>query len=239
MFSELYTATSGMITRQEQMDVLAHNLANVNSVAFKMDELVTTERLIQTPLGAVRAPTHVKTATRWTDFSPGQLQATGEPLDLALGAEGFFMVQTPAGVRLTRDGRFSLDGEKKLVLRNMPVLGQGGEVRLGEGVSEIREDGAVMHGGREVGRLRVVSVSSPQALVREGEGLYAVPEGVTTEEIKNPRVLQGHLEQSNTHAIRLMVQMIDAVRGFEMHQRMVQTLDRLGEKAVQELGRTA
>jgi flagellar basal body rod protein FlgG len=239
MFSELYTATSGMVTRQAQLDVLAHNLANVNSAAFKIEDLVSAERPIPTALGPVRAPAHVGTAGRWTDFSPGQLHATGESMDVALGAEGFFVIQAPTGVRLTRDGGFSLDGEGRLVLRGMPVLGRGGEIRLAEGSVEIREDGTVRQGGREVGRLRVVTVATPQDLVREGQGLFVAPEGAAQREVSDPLVLQGHVELSNANAVRLMVQMIDVVRGFEMHQKMLQTLDRLGEKAVQELGRVA
>jgi flagellar basal-body rod protein FlgF len=239
MFSELYVAASGMAARQEQMDIIANNLANVNTVGFKMDEASMEERRISTPAGPVRAPSHVRRAERRIDLSPGEIQTTGEPLDLALGGDGFFVVQAPGGMRLTRDGRFSVDKDGRLVLQGMPVLGDRGEIRIPDGLEKVQEDGRILSGGKEVTRLRVVTVGSPQELERDGAGLYRVSDEAQIKAAPAPRVLQGHLESSNAHPIQLMVQMIEAVRNFEMHQRMVQTLDRLGEKAVQELGRTA
>ena len=110
MFAELYVTASGMAVRQEKIDVLAHNLANANTVGFKMGEVVLEERPLEIPGGRSEAPSHVRLVERRTDFSPGELQYTGEPLDVALGQEGFFVIQTPEGIRLSRDGHFSLDG---------------------------------------------------------------------------------------------------------------------------------
>jgi flagellar hook-basal body protein len=123
MFAELYVAASGMAVRQEKIDALAHNLANINTVGFKMGEVVLEERPLDTQGGALNAPSQVRLVGRRTDFSQGELQHTGEPLDVALGQAGFFVVESPDGVRLSRDGRFSLDPNGRLVLRNMPVLG--------------------------------------------------------------------------------------------------------------------
>lgn len=240
MFSELYVAASGMVARQEQMDVLSHNLANVNTAGFKVEDVLLEERKIQTRMGTVASPSHVRVVARRTDFSPGELHISGEPLDVALSGKGFFVVQAQDGIRLTRDGRFSIDGKGRLVLGDMPVLGEQGEIRPGTTASvRIQPDGQVASDSGAVGRLRIVTLDDPSLLERVGSGLYRVPAGVQLQEQPNPQVFPGYLEMSNANAVRCMVQMIEAVRSFEMHQRMVQTLDRLGERAVQELGRTA
>ncbi len=239
MFAELYVAASGMAVRQEKIDVLAHNLANANTVGFKMGEVVLQERPVEIPGGRSDAPSHVRLAEKRTDFSPGEIRYTGEPLDVAIGEEGFFVLEAPEGLRLTRDGRFSLDGEGRLVLRGMPVLGENGQIRSGAGELLIGRDGNVSSGGAALGKLKVVRVGEPQKLVPLGDGLYALPDGASMEELSKAELLPGHLEMSNVNSIKCMVQMIEAVRAFEMNQRMVQTLDRLGEKAVQELSRTA
>jgi flagellar basal-body rod protein FlgF len=239
MFAELYVAASGMAVRQEKIDVLAHNLANVNTVGFKVGEVVLEERPLEAQGGSLDAPSHVRLVERRTDFSQGELQHTGEPLDVALGQAGFFVVESPDGVRLSRDGRFSLDPDGRLMLRSMPVLGEQGEIRSVDGGLVINQEGQVISASGPVGKLRVVNVADPQSLIPVGDGLYAVPEGVSLQEVSNAQVFPGHLEMSNANSIRCMVQMIEAVRAFEMNQRMVQTLDRLGERAVQELSRTA
>lgn len=239
MFAELYVTASGMAVRQEKIDLLAHNLANANTVGFKMGEVVLEERHLEIPGGRSDAPSHVRLVERRTDFSPGELQYTGEPLDVALGQEGFFLIQAPDGVKLTRDGRFSLDGEGRLVLRGMPVLGESGEIRSDGGGLLINKEGNVSSGSTPLGKLKIVRVNEPQKLTALGDGLYAVPDGVSFQEVSKVEVFPGHLEMSNVNSIKCMVQMIEAVRAFEMNQRMVQTLDRLGEKAVQELSRTA
>lgn len=240
MYSELYTAASGMRVRLDQMDLLTNNLANVNSIGFKIDEIALQEAPVLSALGGGRVPSHVRTHSRWIDFSPGNIQNTGGPLDLALEGEGFFVIQTPDGVRLTRDGRFSLDADGRLVLRGMPVEGQGGEIVLDGDSVVVKEDGRILKGGGEVARLRVVRVYSTDLLERTGEGLFRVPpDGQSLQDMDDPVVRQGALELSNANAIKLMVQMIDVVRSFEMQQRVIQTLDRLAERAIQGLGRTA
>ncbi len=239
MFAELYVAASGMAVRQERMDVLAHNLANANTVGFKMGEVVLEERPLEIPGVGPDAPSHVRLVERRTDFSPGEIHYTGEPLDVALAQEGFFVLETPDGIRLTRDGRFSTDGEGKLVLRGMAVLGQNGQIVSAGGSLGIDQEGNVSSGDSVLGKLKVVRVTEPQKLTPLGDGLYGIPQGVSIEEVAKVEVLPAHLEMSNVNSIKCMVQMIEAIRAFEMNQRMVQTLDRLGEKAVQALSRMA
>ncbi len=234
MFSELYIAASGMVVRQAQMEVLSHNLSNVNTVGFRTEEMASEER----PIGTARlGVSQAGGVRRWLNLAPGPVQPTGEPLDLALVGEGFFLVQAQEGIRLTRDGRFSVSQDGRLVLRGMPVLGEGGEIVVGEEPFQVANDGRILRGETEIGRLRVVTVSSPQELGREGQGLFRVTREEAVRGLEGPMVLQGHLEGSNADPIRMMIQIIEALRAFESQQQVIQTLDRLGEKAIREIMR--
>lgn len=239
MFSQLYVAASGMIARQQQLDVLTHNLANVNTVGFKMEEVVFEEQWNPND-GSYGSTGQVKVAMRRTDFSPGELAFTGEPLDVAIGGRGFLVVGDKEGIRLTRDGRLSLDRDGKLVLGGMPVMGEQGEITVGSPAwITISEDGQVATEAGFIGRLRIVRVPDPSGLQKLGNGLFMVPEGMEIQDDPDPKVMSGYLELSNSSVIRCMVQMIEVIRSFEMQQKMVQTMDRLGERAVQEMSRTA
>ncbi|MGQ9655859.1 MAG: flagellar hook-basal body protein [Thermodesulfobacteriota bacterium] len=234
MFSELYTAASGMVVRQAQMDVLAHNLSNTNTVAFKTEEMASEERPLDTGRLGVSQAGGVQ---RSLDLRPGPVQPTGESLDLALVGEGFFLVQAQDGIRLTRDGRFSISQDGRLVFMGMPVLGEGGEIYVGDEPFQVANDGRISRGETEIGRLRVVTVTSPQELEREGHGLFRVSREETVKGVEGPAILQGYLETSNADPIRIMVQIIEALRAFEAQQQVIQTVDRLGEKAIREIAR--
>ncbi len=239
MFSQLYVAASGMIARQHQLDVLANNLANLNTVGFKMEEVVFEEpgRSIDASHGANG---QVRVSMRRTDFSPGEVAFTGEPLDVAIGGNGFLMIGDEERIKLTRDGHLSLDKEGRLVSRGMPVMGEQGEITLGSPAwVSITQDGQVMTDRGVVGRLKIVKVEDPSRLEKQGNGLFRVPEGTGIQEDPDPRVMSGYLELSNCNVIKCMVQMIEVIRSFEIQQRMVQTMDRLGERAVQEMSRMA
>jgi flagellar basal body rod protein FlgG len=238
MYTELYTTVSGMTARQLQMDHIANNLANVDTVGFKTVQILLEEKPLETPTGIVRVPSHVIPTFQWTDFAPGHIKSSGNPLDVAIEGDGFFVVETPEGIRLTRDGRFSRDKDGSLMLRGMPVQGTQGEIRLPEEPVQIKQDGRILRGRAEIAQLRVVTVPRLQELEKQDEGLYRVPEDQTVEDLSDARVLQGHLEMSNANGIRLMVQMLETVRSFELHQKMLQTVDELTEKSVSTLART-
>ena len=242
MYGEIYTAASGMKVRQMQMDFITNNLANVDTAGFKIEEPVSEERYIDTPVGSVSTPCHAKALYRYIDFSQGPVKPTTSSLDVALDGEGFFVVSTSNGDRLTRCGHFTQDAEGVLKLGGFPVQDEAeGEITLGEGEVKIREDGSITQNGVELGRLRLVSADNPQLLEKEGNTLFKAPDGVELEEIDagdaDLRVLQGHLERSNASAIDLMVRMISTARSYEMHQKAIQTFDQLGSKAIQSMGR--
>src|SRR3712207_2739396 len=135
----LYIAASGMLAEMVRQGQLANDLSNASTPGYKADrssqrsfgELLLNNSVTGQPVGTLGLGARIEGIT--TDLSPGPIRDTGEPLDLAVVGEGFFGVQTPQGVRYTRNGQFTADGNGNLVTREgYQVLGRnGGPVRVG------------------------------------------------------------------------------------------------------------
>lgn len=255
MLRSVYTAVSGIAGGLARQQVAVNNLANVDTVGFKRQVVATFPALValsagQEPdialVGLRKAALHpasigsgVYAEEVVTDFSPGALKATDEPLDLALAGEGFFRVETPDGERYTRDGRFSRDAQGKLVaLNGHPVLGEAGVMTLGQGPVQIAEDGTIISGGEAVGRLNIATFETPATLVKCGENLFSAPGGAA--QVLPPEkveVKQGYLEMSNVDLVEAVVDMLTVARIYQTNQQMLQTQDELLSRAINDLGR--
>ena len=167
------------------------------------------------------------------------MDRTGNPLDLALAGDGFFVISTPDGERFTRNGHFTLTNEGVLTTADgNAVMGEGGEIRLPAGTTNIGPDGTISVDGQTVGKLRIARFADPSALVRAGSSLFAVgTPGVEPEDMDNPALRQGMLERSNVSTIEEMVSMITTFRFYEADQRAVQMQDGALGRVVNELGR--
>jgi flagellar basal-body rod protein FlgF len=231
-----------MTTLEREVDVIASNLANASSAGFKriLVEAVQGPPLpaaawsggAPSPLGAVAGmPVALREAV---DEAPGQLHATGSPLDAAVDGPGYFLVQAAGGIAYTRDGRFRIDPQGRLVTsEGDPVLGQGGVITLpaGAGSVRIQADGSVVAGGAVVDRLRVALPPGP--LEPLGGGLYRAagqPRDIA------PRLAPGEIEGSNVEPVREMVGLIRALRAYESAQQVMQTEDSLGRVSSQQVG---
>lgn len=204
------------------MDVIATNLANANTAGFKAEALVFKEFLEPTapkdgPLSMVHDVTYLR------DMSEGTMSGTDNPLDLAISGEGFFAVQSPRGLRYTRHGAFQLDNQGQMVtLAGAPVLGAGGAsivVPPGTSAITITRDGTVSADAAEIGKVQVVRFASPQALSKDGDGLYD-PKGQAPQPATEARVMQGMIEGSNVKGVLEMTRMIDVVRSYQSAVRM-------------------
>lgn len=252
MNNALYAAFLGMRARQRSLDVIGNNIANAGATGFKAERLhYSTIEAAQGGAGQQTTPTSVDdnptrpgsmgvlTGTT-TDFSTGVIRETGRPLDIALGGEGFLVVQTPAGERYTRAGSLTLDASGQLVTqRGHLVVGESGPLTLPPGEVSVGEDGTVSVGGRNIDRLKLVRFQTPQtALLKEGDSLYTST-GVEQPQADNAtRVMQGTLEGSNVNAVSEMVSMMQQSREFDSLQRSVTTLmNDIGRKVSGELGR--
>jgi flagellar basal-body rod protein FlgF len=239
MIRGLYVAAEGMAARQKAQDVLAMNLANVNTTGFKADRpvfetalqrtLYRVEGTGATPIGTLSAGALL--TTTYTDLQPGPLMRTGNPLDVAIEGEGYFAVQTPAGIRYTRNGAFSLNAEGILITREgFPVLGTQGVIRLPRNATlEIGEDGSLRIDGRVVDRLQIV-----QGTMRKDTNGWLVGNATP---VATPRLITGMLEGANVNIVREMVEMIEYLRAYETHQRAIQAQDETLGRAINEIAR--
>ncbi len=246
----IYIAASGMLAESLRADVTANNLANVNTAGFKKDFAVMkdyADRQIrrvndgekEQEIGSMGAGAWIDAiATRHTS---GTMQNTGNSLDFALEGKGFFAVETPAGVRYTRNGAFTRTAGGELVNQDgYRVLGQNGPINLepaGQaGKVTVSEDGRIFLDLVENNTLQLFGFEDESKLRKEGANLYRPPEG-TEPQPATPAVRQGVLELSNVNVISEMLNMIAGFRAYETNSKVVQTHDNLLDKAVNEVAR--
>jgi flagellar basal body rod protein FlgG len=223
MDSGLYSGVSAMRASERQLDAIATNLANIDSPAYKRQNTVT--HAFEVGAGDRRQQTIATQCV--VDFSQGEIKRSGNPLDLALEGDGFFVVESPSGEAYTRDGSFNLDEQG--VLRTAgghPVAWEGarGHVDpIGEAVT-IDGAGVVRQGATQIGSLRLVDFAKHDALTLDREGYYHAPRG-SERATPTATVHQGAIEKSNSSSIDELVEMIRVQRNFESAASLVRTID--------------
>lgn len=243
MNSGMYASLSGALVSVQRLDVLAHNLANVNTPGYKKDcmkfEAVMSSAGSASPSGyAAEAPVLVAESTS-IDYSAGPVSTTGNTFDLALDGEGFFVINTPNGKAYTRQGNFRLNSSGNLVtVDGYEVMGKGGPVNIQGSTVSFSAEGKISVEGVETGALDIVTFEKPYNLRKIGQGLLEPNDpGITAQPAAKTAVMQGRLEGSNVSAVEEMVQLIDTSRFFEACQRVIQNYDSMTGKAVNELGK--
>lgn len=249
----IYPILSGALAQEQRTQVFAHNIANVNTKGFKQEEplfqaLLPHRRLTGSPDSHARLvsgmpPPIFGAAERvfvgphgnHTQFDSGRLRTTGNPFDLAIDGPGFFEVRAPEGLRYTRNGVFHLDEKRRLVTQaGLPVMGTKGELKLPPGEVVIDGRGTISVGGQPVGTVKVVEFPEQQMPRKVAESLFAGEGGAVQ---RNPTVMSAAVEESNVNPLDEMVKLIQGMRSYESAQKMIQTIDRMAELAVNELGR--
>lgn len=261
----IYTAVSGAIAQSSKLDTIANNLANSNSTGFKKDRQVFSEYLSayekeQELMKVPRVPASVESfydmqggdkayvnpAGTYTDHTQGQMKITQSPLDMAIDGPGFFEVLTPNGVRWTRNGSFSIDGNGRLVSKNgHPVLVQGNQapeqrvIQVGEGKLNVTRQGDLYIGGAPVGKIAVVRFLDPTQIQKEGAGLFQRQSEavIPVDTLEQSQVHQGFLEGSNVNVVEEMTDMIMAHRVFEATQQAIKAFDHMDDKLINGVGR--
>ena len=212
---------------ERRQEITTNNLANADTQGFK------AERVFARMLGEAGP-----VADTATDLRAGTLKVTGSPLDIALGGEGFLVVETPEGERLTRGGAFRLDEQSRIVDANgNPLLGEGGPITAQGGSISIDAGGRVAVDGKEVGRLRVETLAPDAPLEHAGANLFVsdAPRQPAADDARMVR--QGHLEDSNVNTVGSMVDMISIQRAYSAVQRAMTTLDDVRGTVTNELGK--
>jgi flagellar basal-body rod protein FlgG len=227
----IYTAASGAIAMEERLAVISNNLANLNTVGFKKERMSNEEfaRLLDASSlypGQYRTiPIDVIVSTYSIDTTPGPSQKTGNPLDVALVGDGFFVVNTENGPRYTRAGSFHISPEGLLVTaQGYAVQGEGGDIALESGEVVIDPKGIITLNRETLDTLQVVNIPA-EALVRQGYGLFNIKEGYSPEPVDTVNVSQGFLEAANIDPVKEMVQLIETQRAYEAYQRVIRSLN--------------
>jgi flagellar basal-body rod protein FlgF len=239
MVDAIGAAVASMTNDIARMTVIGQNLANASTSGYRREMAVATpfQDVLATGAGATTPTVAPGAVERMHDFKPGVLQATRNPLDLAIEGDGFFEIQTDAGARYTRQGNFRLDALGRLVNEaGAPVMGDAGEILLKSGQASIDAQGRILEGDRPAGQLRIARFTDPHTLAHLGSGMYAMGEGSTLRSDGYARVRQGFLEGSNVNPTQEMVKMIETVRHFESGQKVIQAYDDMLSRALGKLG---
>jgi flagellar basal-body rod protein FlgF len=221
----LYIAATGMVSEMVRQDQIANDLANGSTPGYKSDrssqssfgDMLLSNTVTGQQVGPLGLGAQIDRIV--TDESAGALRETGEPLDFAIEGEGWFGVQTPQGVRYTRNGQFALSQQGTLIdSMGNQVLGKGG------GPIRANADGTV-----DPGQVGVFNVTNIQKV---GDSYVTGNAGGQAQS----QVRQGALEQPNVEASRSMVDMIASFRAFEAGQRVIRTIDDTLQKAANNVG---
>ncbi len=237
-----YSAVSGSLAAQTRLDALANNLANANTAGFKAERVLqSAERAGEIAPPSTAVPTPITAGRVTTDYNQGPINQSGNPLDVALSGEGFLVVQTERGERLTRSGNFVIDREGYLAAADgARVQGTDGDLRIPTSPVVIAADGTVRAGDQRVGQLRVVTVPDPTQLARESGTRFAAGNQALADATPGSvQVLQGAVEGANLSPVEGLVALIETVRGFETYMRAIDRLDEVTQRAVSDVGRVA
>ncbi|MCB5162852.1 flagellar basal-body rod protein FlgG [Marinomonas algarum] len=261
MNSALWVSKTGLSAMDKQLNVVANNLANVSSTAFKKDRAVFEDLMYKN----VRAPgglsaqnselpsglqlgTGVKVGATQKDFSNGDYNMTDRQLDIAIQGKGFLQVLQPDGtIAYTRDGSLQLNSQGQIVTAGGLVLEPGIQVDRGSVEILISEDGVVSvrnsedADAQQVGAINIATFINPTGLNAEGQNLYTETNASGPPVVGVPgteslgRIAQGMLEASNVNSIEELVNMITTQRAYEMNSKVISSADGMMSFAIQQL----
>jgi flagellar basal body rod protein FlgG len=234
------SAASGMRSRMQSLDLLANNLANVETGGYKADrefysvytsaeaEAADANEIAQLPV----------IQKQWTDLSPGTLEPTYNPFDLAVDGDGMFAIRTARGVRYTRNGSFQLSPAGVLTAADgSPVASVTGRpITLDRTLPfSVARDGSIQQAGAPAGQILIQSFG-PTSLAREG-GSYFIPVSGASPKTATGSIVQGKIERSNVSAAESAVRLVEITRQFEMLQKAANIGGDLNTKAIEEVAR--
>jgi flagellar basal-body rod protein FlgF len=241
-----FLALGHQMSLQRQMEVIANNIANSSTTGFKAERMMFSEHLSTRATNpGVRngeRVAFVEMVGTQRDERDGTMIATGNPFDLAINGPGYFTIETPAGPRYSRDGRFRLDGEGQIVNpEGLPLLDDTGRpirMRAGETRFEVARNGRISSETGEIARLRIVRFEDERALRQQGGNLFAadtepMPVDVRTE------IVQGGVEGSNVQSVVEITTMIELMRRYQNAAKLVENEHEAQRKAIERLARAS
>ena len=259
MIRGLYTSAAGMDVQQAKVENVSNNLANASTPGYKKEDILihSFPEMLMIQQGGPRrrggspvSEPPQKIGTMGTgalvtgtsiDYTMGMVQETGNSTDILLKGSGFFAVNVPSPgdpgrVCYTRNGSLTVDQEGYLVTNEgYRVLGETGEIKVGEAGFKVTSDGTIEAGDVQVDKLRLTEFDDVSGLRKESDGLFIDDQGVGRQ-ANATTVSQGFLEKSNVNVIDEMSDLIAVTRTYETNQRLIQSQDELLAKAVNQVG---
>ncbi|SEW41263.1 flagellar basal-body rod protein FlgF [Cognatiyoonia koreensis] len=235
-------ATYATLTRQsglmKELQIVANNIANASTTGFQAENMMFSE-YISTTGNDFDSLSMAAGTVRQTVHTQGALAQTGGPFDLAIEGEGYFLIETAGGERLTRAGSFTPDANGDLVtMDGNRVLDAGGApvfIPQGAGQIAIAPDGTISAAGTPVGQIGLVVPTDPTTMIREGSVLFNAQDGFGPS--ADGRMLQGYLEDSNVNPIVEIGRMIEVQRAYELGQSFLDKEDERIRGVIQAIGR--
>jgi flagellar basal-body rod protein FlgF len=229
MQNALLIGLSRQVALGRELDVVANNIANVNTTGYKSSGAVFEEFIAPNARDGRLSDndarvSFVRDRATWIDFGQGPVERTGNPLDIAIDGRGFIAVQTPNGERFNRNGAFHINAEGQLVtVEGFTVLGESGPITFqpkdrdisisADGTISVREGNSARTESQR-GKLRVVAFENPAVLQKDGAGTFKAPDNAVQETDTLSRIQQGSVEKSNVRAVIEMTRMIEVTRAY-------------------------
>jgi len=246
MQNALLVGLSRQVALARELDVVANNIANINTTGYKADgslfeEYLSTAARSDQSGGRV---SFVRDRGTWHDLSAGSIEHTGNPLDVAINGSGFLVVQTPRGERYTRNGSLQINPAGQLVTSDgNAVIGDSGPIAFqpndnqvsisSDGTISVREGTSKTDSVR--GKLKLVKFDNAQQLQKDGSGTFKAINGAQPQEAKNSAVAQGSIEKSNVRGVVEMSRMIEITRSYAQVASILQQQSDLGQSAIDKL----
>ncbi len=232
-----YVTVSRQAGLLDQLDVIATNISNAETTGYRREVTVFSEFVEETG-GETGSISMATVRARFADVTQGVIEATGSALDVAIEGDGFFVVETPEGERLTRAGSFTTDVDGALVTLNGSfVLDEGGAqifIPPNAGGVLVAPDGTISADGEQIGQIALVTVEDPAQLRHSGGVLLISDQPLLPAE--GARVVQGFLESSNVDPLLEITHLIEVQRAYELGQSLIEDTAALAERTIRALG---
>lgn len=240
-----YIALSRQGALRREMSAIANNLANMNTTSFKGERLMFVDHLTRSKSGDFitdQKLSFVRDVASYRNTAEGAIEQTGNPLDVAIHGDGYFVVQAADGAQqYTRNGNFRMDNTGQLVTQTgLPVLTDAGAPIFfapEDSTISISNSGTISSENGEIGKLRIVNFDDPRNLQRAANGMYTTDQAPL--DVAEPDVVQSALEGSNVQSILEMTRMIEVSRSYKSTQSLVDKEDERIRKAINELAKVS
>ena len=235
--SILEIGAAGLDTTDEKVKSLVNRMVNAETPGFKSSDVTIRSFPVELQAAEMKLQSQKpQIEGTFYNHAQGSLNRTGKQTDLAIGASGFFVILCPWGEGYTRDGRFSIDDQGRVVTTagNYPLLGKSGPITVNPGSAiDVSETGEIKSDSQSYGTVRIVDFDGKQALESVNGVIFRDVEGkLPVKEVENPRIVQGYVEGSNAEVVDQMIDLIALTRIYNNDAKIISTRDQSMTKAM-------